>query len=387
VHRARWVLPISAPPIENGFLRVVGQRIVEVGKATSGWNGSAATDWGDVALLPAWVNPHTHLEFSLLAEPLGASGISFAAWIRKVVADRRETACRGETWQAVEAGWRASRRAGVAALGEIATRPFHAPPERYTDLVGTVFFEAIGLRETAARAAWEEIGALIDRITPSVRQLEWGLSPHAPYSVRPDLFARLCRLAAARKLPLAFHLAESPEELELLAHGTGPLVAVLEEFDAWDARAIPPGTRPLDYLHCLVSLPRVLLIHGNYLDQRERRFLARHRRSMSVVYCPRTHEFFQHTAYPLEQMIHAGVHVVVGTDSKASSPDLSIAEELRCIRRRHPGIRDDLIVAMGTLEAARALGLSQRFGRLAPGFEARFLAADLANPRDPWSFW
>ncbi len=69
-----------------------------------------------------------------------------------------------------------------------------------------------------------------------------GLSPHAPYSVHPELLAAVIALSAAEQVPVAMHLAESREELELLRHGTGPLRVFLEELGAWDATAIPAGS-------------------------------------------------------------------------------------------------------------------------------------------------
>ena len=43
-----------------------------------------------------------------------------------------------------------------------------------------------------------------------------------------------------------------------------------------------------------------------------------------MVYCPRTHDWFAHGAYPLEKMLAAGVTVALGTDGRGSSPDLSL---------------------------------------------------------------
>ena len=69
------------------------------------------------------------------------------------------------------------------------------------------------------------------------------------------------------------------------------------------------------------------MIHGNYLAPDEQHFLAAHAERMAVVYCPRTHAYFGHEAYPLSQLLAAGVPVALGTDSRASNPDLSLFEE------------------------------------------------------------
>ena len=196
------------------------------------------------------------------------------------------------------------------------------------------------------------------------------LSPHAPYSVHRELLSAVVALSAAEQVPIAMHLAESREELELLRHGTGPLRTFLEEIGAWDAAAIPSGSRPIDYLRLLASAHRALVIHGNYLDDEETAFLAANAERMSVVYCPRTHDWFAHCAYPLEKMLAAGVTVALGTDGRGSSPDLSLLSEMRFAARQHPAVPLDRILQLGTVLGAKALGLEQHVGTLEPGKQA-----------------
>ena len=134
-------------------------------------------------------------------------------------------------------------------------------------------------------------------------------------------------------MPVALHLAETREELELLQSGTGPFVPMLQSFDAWHPDVIPRGTRPLDFLRALGQAHRALVIHGNYLNSEEITFLAALAARMSLVYCPRTHAYFGHEPYPLASLLAAGVNVAVGTDSRASNPDLDLWEELRYLQR------------------------------------------------------
>ena len=97
-----------------------------------------------------------------------------------------------------------------------------------------------------------------------------------------------------------------------------------------------PGLRPLDYLEMLAVASRVLIIHGNYLSRDEIGLLSDHAESMAVVFCPRTHDYFGHDRYPLEHMLMAGVTVCLGTDSRASSPDLDLLAEIRHVARHYP---------------------------------------------------
>ncbi|HZN34991.1 MAG TPA: amidohydrolase family protein, partial [Pirellulaceae bacterium] len=178
-------------------------------------------------------------------------------------------------------------------------------------------------------------------------------------------------------VPVAMHLAETREELELLESHSGPLVEMLGSLGAWQPTALSRGLRPLDYLRTLATAHRALVIHGNYLAADEIEFAAAHRDRMSVVYCPRTHAFFRHEPYPLAKMRDAGVRVAVGTDSRASNPDLNLWSELRHIAEHHRGVSPDEILRMGTLAGAEALGLDGDLGSITPGKSARLVMASL----------
>jgi cytosine/adenosine deaminase-related metal-dependent hydrolase len=78
---------------------------------------------------------------------------------------------------------------------------------------------------------------------------------------------------------------------------------------------------------------------------------------MSVVYCPRSHAYFRHSAYPLQKMLDYGVRVLLGTDSLASVPDLSLVEEMRFVLAHHPTVSPEVVYRMGTWEGAAALHL------------------------------
>jgi cytosine/adenosine deaminase-related metal-dependent hydrolase len=176
------------------------------------------------------------------------------------------------------------------------------------------------------------------------------------------------------------HLAESREEIEWLRSDGGPLRELLQDLGAWRPGRFGGG-RPLDYLHALAQADRALVIHGNYLDDEEIAFLAAHRRRMAVVYCPRTHAWFDHDPYPLARMLAAGVTVALGTDSRASSPDLSLLAEMQDVARRHPEIEPRAVLEIATLGGARALGREHSIGSLAPGKRAGLAVVALPEGR------
>jgi cytosine/adenosine deaminase-related metal-dependent hydrolase len=129
----------------------------------------------------------------------------------------------------------------------------------------------------------------------------------------------------------------------------------------------------------LSAAHQVLVIHGNFLSREEMVFLGARREKMTVVYCPRTQAYFPHGPYPLAELLAAGVRIAVGTDSRASNPDLSVLSELRHIAKHHPAVPPDQILKMGTLHAAEAIGLEGELGSLAPGKSASFAIVPLSE--------
>jgi len=174
-------------------------------------------------------------------------------------------------------------------------------------------------------------------------------------------------------------LAESPAEIQWLQDGNGPLKDLLKDLGVYDPAAAPQGSRPLDYLQMLAVAGRVLIIHGNYLSHDEIGLLADHAESMAVVYCPRTHQYFGHDRYPLERMLTAGVTVCLGTDSRASSPDLDLLAEIRHVARHFPELSPRVVLQLGTLQGAKALGRDREIGTLEPGKYANLAIVPLPD--------
>jgi cytosine/adenosine deaminase-related metal-dependent hydrolase len=375
--RARLLFPVSGPPIPGGILTIRGPRIVAVGENLS---GDAPIDLGDVAIVPGLINAHTHLEFSDLDRPLGQPGEPLPTWIRRVIAYRQQSTANAS--KAINRGLLESVSHGVTAVGEIATTGWNGTTRPAMDVV--LFRELIGL-------AKERIEPLLEMAEEHL-SLSWdadsittGLSPHAPYTVHPELLNRATALAAQRKMPVAMHVAESAEELELLRTGKGPFRTLLGELGVWREGVIPCGVGPIQYLQALVAAPRTLVIHGNYLDDDAIAFCAQHRDRLAVVYCPRTHHYFGHAPYPLHDMLSAGVTLCVGTDSRASNPDLSLFEELRFIAANHPQVSPPEVLQLGTYNGAKMLRNVREHGVLQPGAYANLAIIDVPNrsPADP----
>jgi cytosine/adenosine deaminase-related metal-dependent hydrolase len=370
---ARWLVPVDAPPLAGGTITVAGDRILAV---EPHGDRTAHADAGDCAILPGFVNAHTHLDLSGLRGRVPPT-TDFTDWLRAVIRHRRESDSAHQE-VAIRAGIAESVACGTTLLGDIAGLGASWPLLKEAPLRSVVFYELLGLTRQRARQAWRAGRAWLAEhpATPFCRP---GLSPHAPYSVRASLIRLVARLACEQSFPLALHLAESQAELELLARRQGSFVPFLTALGVWDPKGL--ARSPEHVIQLCTRAPRTLFAHANYLASQ-----TQVPRESTLIYCPRTHAAFGHQAYPLLEFVRAGTRIALGTDGLASNPDLSVLEEARFVYRRYPQVDAEAILRMATLNGAEALGWSEVTGSLTPGKSADLVVLPLAsaNGDDPY---
>lgn len=367
-YRVGCLFTVCGTPIEDATVTVDAGRIVAV-EETVVWPD--AVDLRHWAIMPALVNAHCHLEFSKLAAPLGHEGMAFPAWVSEVIRYRQGLGenVANEKAEAIRQGLRESARYGVAAVGDIATLPLLDAAYANEQVHVVALLECLGLEP--ARAA-EHATLAADHATyrwPHSRTTS-GLSPHAPYSTRRETVDRCVELSQKHAVPVVMHLAESLDELQLIEEGQGPFREVLQRMGLFQEADFPGGRRVLDYLKQLAPAWRAMVVHGNYLGEDESAFLAEHTDTMTVCYCPRTHAYFRHDRHPVEALLADRIRVVLGTDSKASNPDLDLWAEVRHLHREFPNIPLEQVLPMVTRDAAFALGLEGEYGTIEPGKRA-----------------
>ncbi len=375
-YRARWLFPGDGPPIQNATIEVCNNDIINLSD-----EDSDAVDLGNVALIPGLINAHTHLEFSSIPAPLQPLK-DFTSWIPSVIAWRQEHP--DGVSAAIQKGLDETIHSGVTTAAEIATTDWRGDSGVSSSPLNVLMFrEYLGLSDEAVDFQLSSAREFLQQ--PGSEQIKIGLSPHSPYSLHPDLFEGLCQLAEQHQVPLAMHLAESPEELELMETGGGKLAAMLQQLGVARPELFKETRSPLDYLHRLDCGVPVLVVHGNYLSRREIDFLQA-RPNMAVVYCPRTQAAMQSVDHPWKELLAVGINVALGTDSRASNPDLSIWKELQFLQRRHQEIPASELLKLATINGAHALQLD-RVGLLKQGHIADLCVVSLqgASLEDPES--
>ena len=381
-YHARWVLPISRPPIADGTVVERDGRIAYVGERSAAPHGTDV-DLGDVALMPGLVNAHTHLELTVMRGFL--EDLDFRSWIFRLTRARREALAPERLVDSARVGVAEGLLAGITTYAD--TNDSGAPFRAMLDMGvrGISYQEVFGPDPVQCADALAGLRGKVDALRRDATALvSAGVSPHAPYSVCDALFEGTAAFAVREGLPVAVHIAESEDESSLVQHALGGWA---ESHRSRGLDVVPRADSPLRLLERVGVLDaRALLIHCVRVDAGDVGAIARH--DCAIAHCPASNAKLGHGIAPLTDFLSAGIRVGIGSDSVASNNRMDLLDEARLaiLMQRARTAQFNAISAaealeLATLGGARALGLESEIGSLDVGKSADLAAFPLDAPR------
>lgn len=371
---------LDPPAAAGGGLRLLAAGSPEEVASRPQASGARRERLEGCVLLPGMVNSHTHLDLTHLGPLDFDEAGGFPRWAETISAGRRKDP--EGIRDSVAQGIRLSLAGGVVAVGDISGAMHVEAVEalRQSPLLGVSFLEFFGIG-AGQDAAGDRLEALLaarqDLLQPSGVRL--GLQPHAPYSVGLRLYERAISISKRIGAPLSTHLSEMIAERQFIAEGQGPVRHLLERLGVWNDAALPEvgrGRTPIEHLAHVLGQAPFLLAHVNDCSDIDLATLVRC--GATVAYCPRCSTYFgndrQFGPHRYRDMLTAGINVALGTDSIVNLPRdqsdrMSVLDEMRFLWNRDATDASTLL-AMGTINGARALGLDEamfRFDRPGAG--------------------
>ena len=353
--RAKWVLACDEnfKILKDGAI-VFDQKIIEVcafASAVRKYPQAEILDFsGDIAI-PAFINPHVHLEFSANKGTLRYG--DFLDWLGSVIASRQQldAAARGRL---ITEQIAAMMRSGVGTIGEISS--FGGEAEACAQSgIRTVFFnEILGASKDAAaenilkfKQRFERAKALASSLfIPAV-------SVHSPYSAHPQITEFATKLARENGLAISTHFMESAHERQWLRTGRGKLKTWLAKFNPSPA----PFYSPQSFVAHFSGL-RTLFTHCVWVDD----FSIFDPKLHSITHCARSNRLLSKKRLSFKKLLASGLNYNIATDGLSSNFSLSFLDELRANLMMHDelGLAElaRALLLGATRNAAAALGLS-----------------------------
>ena len=356
-------------------------------------------DHGNVALIPALVNAHTHLELTGMKGVVPLPQPGFPAWLGALMPVRAALSPEAQVEAALD-GERQLVESGVSLCGDITngallgsrgegalsgTRGDALPkagkePVFHESRGGGLlrrktFLEILGFnRGDVAEALGPELWAALG--VASAGDPDLGLAAHSCYSVSAPAIVSAKEWGRRNGRGVSIHVAEHPEEVRFLATGDGFCRELLQSLGRWEERWMPPRTTPVGYLDRLGALDEnTLLVHAVHLTEADWEIVAA--RGCGVCFCPRSNRNTGVGRAAIGEAARLGIRISLGTDSLASNTDLDLFSEAAYVLDGYPDLRARDVLGMITLGGARVLGLGARYGSLGAGRAAALLAVDL----------
>lgn len=387
---ARYVLPVSSPHIENGGVLIKDDKIVDVGQATEmkvRYPTEPSLDFGLAALMPGFVDVHTHLEYSAMRGLV--HDVPYAAW--KMALDEKERLFTSQDWDdSALLGGLESVASGITTIADITRTGSSGHAAQAIGLRGVIYREVGTMDRSRVDHVVEEATEDVEawRETVDGNRLSIGYAPFSLSTCHPRIFSKIADLVADGT-PVACHLAGSKEEYDFVLRGSSPFSVHNTELGAGYGIDMPPwlptGVSPVRYLlnWQILKVPNLLAIHCVHVDDQDIDILAEH--DVAVAYCPRCNAKLSMGIAPIGKFLRAGIRVGLGTDSPAASDSMDPIAEMRiglllqrAVNDKRNFLDTDQMVYMATLGAAKALRLDDKIGSLDPGKQADIVAIDLS---------
>lgn len=385
---ARYVLPVATPHIEYGAILVRGDSIAEVGDfedLRERYPDEPVRDFGLAALMPGFIDLHTHLEYSAMRGLV--DDLPYSQW--KLQLMQKERLFSSQDWDdSAVLGALEALQSGITTVADITETGASGHAAQAAGLRAHIYREVSTMEKSKVPEAMKRAASDIEawRSTSDSGRLTIGIAPHSAYSCHPELFRRVAEYAQDGT-PVSIHLAGSVEEYQFVKYGSSMLATdVRDSYDADAPLWLPTGVSPVRYVlqWGLFAVPNIMAVHCTQVDDSDIQVLAE--QDVSIAHCPRCEAKLGMGTAPIEKFLRAGIRVGLGTDSPAASNSMDVFEEMRIgllVQRAALG-GDHFMVArqfvkMATLDAARALGVEERLGSLTPGKQADIIAVDLSK--------
>ena len=369
---APWIIPVVPrnTVLKNHALVIENNRItaiLEQDDALKNYPDAEHIECKTHALLPGFVNSHTHAAMNLFRGL--ADDLPLMEWLNDHIWPA-EAKWVNETFvhDGTELAIAEMLLSGTTCFSDMYFYP-DVVAKKAQDMGIRAFVGMILMDFPTAWASnadeYFSKGLAVHDETRSLSLVSTTLAPHAPYTVSDTPLRRVQTYADELYIPIHMHVHETQHEVD-------------------EAKA-QQGQRPLSRLHELGLLnPRMVAVHMTQLNDDEVALAAQ--QGIHIVHCPESNLKLASGHCRVHDLLEAGANVCLGTDSASSNNDLDMLGEMRTASLLAKTTANNAkalpawqALEMATINGAKALNAQQQTGSLEVGKDADIIAIDLNN--------
>jgi len=364
---AEWIFPVTAPALHRHAIEIQNGIIQKIRPILTNEECIPGS-----CIIPGLINAHTHLAYTALRNLF--DDLSFFPWIRKLTEVKYQKLNEEDIATSTRLGIAECVRGGITTVADLCDFEVGLQELSASPLRGTFYWEVFGVEKQQAEESWKRIQEYFPKLvsTYSSSRLQIGISPHACFTVRPELYQQIGKWALANNVPVSFHAAESKEEEQFIGQRSGPIQDFLQKRAA-DWKIL--GKTSISHLRETgIFEAKPLLVHLVQANESDLDVIKNY--DIPVAHCPKSNAKFAHGIAPVGPMLDRGIRVCIGTDSAASNNRLDMFEEARFAflqqraREGEPVLTEQQILEMITIKGAEALRLDKLVGSIESGKHA-----------------
>ena len=371
---AGWIIPVrpKGQILEKHTLVIEDQKIKSI-LPTEDWKRRKKSrnmeelDLNSCALIPGFVNTHTHSPMSLLRGV--AEDLPFDEWLKNHIWPLEDAFVNKEfVRDGTELSIAEMLLSGTTCFNDM----YFFGDETARISIETGIRACIGMIVIKFPSKWassvDEYFQKGQKIHDDFRNhplISCAFAPHAPYSIDDQSLARISTLAEELDVQIHMHIQETKEEI----------LQSLEEF----------GCSPIRRLEKLGLLSsRLTGVHLTEVSEEEINLIAQS--GINVAHCPKSNLKLGCGIAPILAMEQKGLNIALGTDGAASNNELDMLGEAKMASLLAKGsnrsatvLPAETCLEMATLNGARALGLEDEIGSLEVGKTADIVAIEMGR--------
>jgi cytosine/adenosine deaminase-related metal-dependent hydrolase len=329
-------------------------------------------------LCPGFINAHCHLELSHLKNTIPPH-TGLIPFLLDVVSKRDHE--QSLILDCIENAEKEMELEGIVAVGDICNTSITLQSKCNSKIKWNNFIEVLGMKDEKAEANLLHYEGILDAFNGAATNMKSSLVPHAPYSISNKTFEAINNRTGHSIVSM--HSQENPAEDELYAKGTGDFIRLFNKLGLAESPFPVSGKSSLQ--SCLPYFnkqQRMILVHNTFTTAEDIVFALDHAKEyLSGIHfciCANANLYIENQMPPIDLLMKHKAEIVLGTDSYSSNWQLSIAAEIRTIRKELPEIPLQRILQWATINGARALERDDALGSFEPGKKPGIVLLDNA---------